>query len=144
MGAAYHEDFSGDLNKPADVRSEPDGTISAVAGGGFNFHFYPVARAAIDPDNIQGIVTLFEARLIVGDPGKPDDRSAARFLCIAGADYYPALTGSWPGNESFNPGVALGKMKYVRTDWRSFSMTTLNKSQLESNPPPIDLTGILP
>jgi hypothetical protein len=35
-------------------------------------------------------------------------------------------------------------MKYVRDNWRSFAMTTLTLSQLQSNPPPINLSGILP
>jgi hypothetical protein len=62
----------------------------------------------------------------------------------SGADYYPALTGGWPGSADFNPGVAAGKMKYVKTIWRSFAMSTVSQSQLESNPPPVNLTGIAP
>ena len=144
MGAAYLEDFSGDANKPADVRREPDGSISATAGDGYNFHFYPADRAAIDPNDIGGIVVVFKARLILADPKKPDDRDIARYLCSSGADYYPALTGGWPGDQNFNPGVALGKLKYVRPEWRSFAMTTVSQAKLESNPPPIDLSGVLP
>lgn len=143
-GAAYVEDFSGDANKPADVRTEPDGTISATAGGGYNFHFYPANRASINPNDVGGIVVVVQARLIVGDPSKPDDRAIARYLLGSGADYYPALTGSWPGNADHNPGVALGKMKYVQSYWRSFAMTTMTQSQLENNPPPINLSGIAP
>jgi hypothetical protein len=144
MGAAYHEDFSGDINRPADVRRERDGTVSATAGGGYNFHFYPVNRASINPSDIGGIVVVLGARLIVADPTKPDDRTSARYLCTGGADYYPALSGGWPGNASFNPGVAIGKLKYVRSDWRSFAMTTLTQTQLKSNPPPVNLNGMLP
>jgi hypothetical protein len=144
IGAHYREDFSGNSNKPADIRHEPDGTISVTAGGGFNFHFYPADRASFDCNDIGGIVVIVRARLIVGDPKKPDDRSKARYLCTGGADYYPAVTGGWPGKADFNPGVAVGKLKYVRTEWRSFAMTTLAKQQLESNPPPVDLTGVMP
>jgi len=144
VGAAYREDFSGDLNQPADCRREPNGTISAAAGGGHNFHFYPANRASIDPNDIGGIVVVLEARLIVADPRKPDDRSSARYLCVGGADYYPSLEGGWPGAASFNPGVAVGKMKYVHSAWRSFAMTTLTQRQLRSNPPPVNLDGVLP
>jgi hypothetical protein len=143
-GAAYLEDFSGDSNKPADIRRESDGTISVTAGGGYNFHFYPSNRASINPNDIGGIVTFFEARLIVGNTSKPDDRSIAHYLGSAGADYYPALTGGWPGNLSYNPGVAVGKMKYIESAWRSFCMTTMTQAQLSSNPPPINFSGILP
>ena len=143
-GAAYLEDFSGNVNKPADIRHEPDGSISVTAGSGYNFHFYPSDRASIEPSDIEGIVTLFEARLIVGDPNKPDDRNRARYLASSGADYYPALTGRWPGTLSYNPGVGGGKLKYVQTEWRSFAMTTLTRDQLTKIPPPINLSGIAP
>lgn len=143
-GAAYLEDFSGDVSKPGDVRQEPDGTISVTAGGGYNFHFYPSDRASINPNDIGGILALFQARLIVGDPNLPDDRSIARYLCGSGADYYPALTGGWPGNLTYNPGVGNGKMKYVQSEWRFFALTTLTAAQLTSNLPPVNLTGVSP
>ncbi len=113
-GAAYLEDFSGDISKPGDVRKEPDGSISVKAGGGYNFHFYPSDRATINPNDIGGILIILEARLIVDNSALPDDRSSAKYLCGAGADYYPSLTGGWPGNLSYNPGVGIGKMKLVR------------------------------
>ena len=139
-GEAYPENFQGN-SIPADIRTEPDGTISVTAGNGYNFHFYPSDRAAINPKNIGGIVAIFEARLIVGNPALADDRSIAQYLCSAGADYYPSVTG--PGIQN-NPSVGNGKMKYVESQWRSFAMTTLTKAQLESNPPPVNLSGILP
>ena len=143
-GAAYLEDFSGDISKPGDVRKEPDGSISVKAGGGYNFHFYPSDRATINPNDIGGILIILEARLIVDNSALPDDRSSAKYLCGAGADYYPSLTGGWPGNLSYNPGVGIGKMKLVQPYWRFFAMTTLNASQLAANPPPVNLNGILP
>jgi hypothetical protein len=139
-GAAYPEDYQGS-SVPGDVRTEPDGTISVTAGKGYNFHFYPSDRGAINPNDIGGVVALFEARLIVGNPSLADDRSIAQFLCGAGADYYPSVSG--PGLEN-NPSVGNGKMKYVQSQWRSFAMTTLSQIQLETNPPPVDLSGILP
>ncbi len=126
---------------PGDIRNESDGTISVTAGNGYNFHFYPSNRGAIDPTDIGGVVAIFQARLIVANPALADDRVLAQYLCSAGADYYPSTTG--PGIQN-NPSVGNGKMKYVTSVWRSFAMTTLTQSQLESNPPPVDLTGILP
>ena len=140
-GAAYLEDYSGNVNHPADLRHEPDGTISVTAGGGYNFHFYPSSRARINPDDIAGLVTFFEARLIIGDPNRPDDRSRARYLASSGADYYPDVTGGWPGDLSYNPGIAGGKLKYVQSNWRSFAMTTLSEDELAHNPPPIQLNS---
>jgi hypothetical protein len=139
-GAAYPEDFQGN-SIPGDSRVEPDGTISVTAGNGYNFHFYPSNRGSINPNDIGGVVALFEARLIVGNPSLADDRGSAQYLASGGADYYPSVSG--PGIEN-NPSVGNGKMKFVKIDWRSFAMSTLSQSQLESNPPPVDLTNILP
>lgn len=143
-GALYVEDFAGDQNKAADIRTLSDGSISVTAGGGFAFHFYPSQRATIDPNDVGGMVVVFEARLIVDDPSKPDDRSIARFVADAGADYWPNLTGGWAGPGDFNPGIAIGKLKYVTSDWRSFAMATVSQAQMESVPPPITLSGVLP
>jgi len=142
-GAHYVEDFSNDENVPADIIKLSDGTISVTAGGRYCFHFYPNDRATINPSDIGGIVVVYEARLIAADPTKTDDRSSAKFVADAGADYYPGLTGNCPvGDNGGCPGVAIGKMKYVTNDWRSFAMTTATQSQLTNNPPPVDLTGV--
>jgi Bacterial Ig domain len=148
-GGAYLEDFSGDSSIPGDVRYEPDGTISVTAGmgawAGYNYHFYPAIRGSINPTDIAGVVSLVEARLILNNPSLPDDRGTAHYLLGAGADYWPSVSGSLPS--SYNgvvPPVANGKMKYVETGWRSFAMTTMTQTDLVNNPPPIDLTGILP
>jgi hypothetical protein len=144
QGADYLDDFAGDVSMPADIRNEPDGTISVTAGGGYCFHFWPADRASINPNDVGGILVLLQARLIVGDPSLPDDRDIANYLAGSGADYYPALTGGWPGNLSYDPGVGNGKLKYVQSDWRFFAMTTLTADQLASNPPPVNLTGVSP
>ncbi len=129
-GTNYPEDFQGN-SVAGDSRTEPDGTISVTAGNGYCFHFYPSNRGSIKSTDIGGIVAIFDARLIVGNPALPDDRGTARYLAAAGADYYPAVTG--PGIQN-NPSVGNGKLKYVQTSWRSFAMTTLTLSQLESHP----------
>ena len=139
-GASYPEDFQGNP-VPPDVRKESDGTISVMPGKGYCFHFYPSNRGSINSNDIGGIVAIFDARLIVRNPGLPDDRGSARYLADAGADYYPRVSG--PGILN-NPSVGIGKLKYVQSNWRSFAMTTLPRSQLASNPPPVNLNGILP
>lgn len=144
QGADYLDDFAGDVSMPGDVRTESDGTISVTAGGGYLFHFWPQDRASINPNDVGGILAVLQARLIVDNPNLPDDRDIAQYLAASGADYYPALTGGWPGNLSYNPGVGTGKLKFVQEDWRFYAMTTLTADQLASNPPPVNLTGVNP
>lgn len=141
-GGWYVEDFSYNAPKTADIRNESDGSISVTAGGGYVFHFYPQERASINPKDIAGIITIFEARLILGNPKGPDDRSAARYLAASGGDYWPNIVGGLLGGATIAPLIDGGKLKYVQTYWRSFAMTTLTEGQLAHNPPPIDLTGI--
>ena len=143
-GAAYVEDFVGDVNKPANIRHESDGSISVTAGGGYAFHFYPSDRSSINPNDIGGVVAVLQARWITADPSKTDDRSTAHYLAAAGADYWPNVTGELPNGPDSNPGIGVGKLKYVQVNWRSFAMSTVSQANLESNPPPVDLTGILP
>jgi hypothetical protein len=143
-GENYLADFEGDQSWPGDVRTESDGTISINVSAGYCFHFWPQDRASINPNDVGGILAIFQARLIVANPSLPDDRSIAEYVAGAGADYYPALTGGWPGNLSYNPGVGTGKIKYVQSEWRFYSMTTLSAQQLANNPPPVNLTGVAP
>lgn len=137
-GAAYREDFAGDANKPADVRNESDGTISVKAGDGYNFHFWSkTGRATINPDDLGGIFTTAQARLVIDDTNKPDDRAKARYLLNMGGDYWLDLAAKWD-NFKTNGGIGMGKFKFVTTSWQAFNMTTLKPDEIRQNPPPID------
>jgi hypothetical protein len=137
-GAAYVEDFAGDVNKPPETRREEDGSLSVKAGGGYNFHFWPTSgRAAIDPGDIAGVFTTVQARLIVDDPSLPDDRSQARYLLSMGADYWLSLSAQWDEWKT-NGDVGIGRFKVVTSGWRAVNMTTLDLEALLQNPPPLE------
>jgi len=136
-GSAFREDFAGDVNISPDVRKEPDGTLSVKAGGGYNYHFWPSGRASINPNDVAGVITTVQARLIVDDPSKPDDRSAARYLLSMGGDYWSTLDAQWD-NYKTNGDIGIGRFKYVEKNWQSFNMSTLSAGVLRQNPPPIE------
>lgn len=136
----YAENFSASYGS-ANTRIEQDGTISVLPTANRVAHFYPRDRFPIIPTDVAGWVAICQMRLILNNQSGVDDRSLAHYLGSVGADYYPSTSG--PGIEN-NPPIAGGKFKYIKSDWRSFAMTTLGQSQLESNPPPIDLSGVLP
>ena len=73
-GAAYREDYTDDVNKPADIRYEEDGSLSVKTSPGYNYHFWHPGRAVIEPNDIAGIFTTVQARLILDRPQQPDDR----------------------------------------------------------------------
>ena len=138
----YSADFATDYGTPVVMRQETDGSFSfSVAAGQVSHFFAPYPRISVNPNDIGGIVALMEARLILKNASGTDDRSVASYLLGSGADPYPSTTGAGIEN---NQSVANGKLKYVGDNWRSFAMTTMTQSQLTANPPPVNLTGILP
>jgi len=137
-GEAYREDFDENISRAADVRQEADGTLSVTAGQGYNFHFWPEdGRVTIDPTDIAGVFTTVQARLIVGNSSQPDDRALARYVLSVGADYWLSLTAPWELGVTPED-VAIGKFKYVRSNWQSFNMSTLSPAELRQTPPPLE------
>ena len=135
-GAAYVEDFKGDVNKPADIRTEPDGSISVTAGGGFNFHFWPSSgRVAIPKDDIEGCFITLQCRLILGDPKGVDDRDEARYLMSVGGDWWQSLTAVWD-NWKTNADMGIGRFRFVTPEWKGYNMISLPVKQVRENPPP--------
>ncbi len=136
-GNAYREDFVGDINKPPDIRYEQDGSISVKAGKGYNFHFWCAnGKAPIGPNDVGGIFTTVQARLVVDNPQRPDDRAQARYLLSMGGDYWLNLTAKWDNGKT-NADIGIGKFKYVKKKWQAFNMTTLSPNEIRQNPPPI-------
>jgi hypothetical protein len=139
-GANYVEDFSGNASKPADLRHEANGAVSATLGGGYNFHLYSIRqRALIDPGDVAGVVSLYSARVIMDDPSGVDERHLARYLASAGADYWlDRYVGAGPGTVA---DVGIGKARYLTPDWMTLTMSTLSLGRLQQHPPPVCIRG---
>lgn len=136
-GANYVEDFVDDKSKPADIRQEATGGISTTAGDGYNFHFWSEnGRVRINPTDIAGTWITMEARLIVDDPNKSDDRAEAKYLLNVGGDYWKSLTAEWDQWKT-NGDIAIARFKWLTSEWQAFNMHTLTEQQLLNNPPPI-------
>ena len=139
-GANYVEDFVGNVSKPADLRDEAGGAVSATLGGGYNFHLYSIrGRAPIDPGDVAGVVSVFSARVIMNDPYGPDERHLARYLASAGADYWlDRYVGAAEGTVA---DVGIGKARWVRPEWSTYTMSTMSLRKLDKLPPPVCLRG---
>jgi hypothetical protein len=139
-GANYVEDFSNNASLPANLRNEPNGAVSATLGGGYNFHLYSTrGRAAIDPDDVAGVVSIYSARVIMDDPSGVDERHLARYLASAGADYWlDRYVGAAPGTVR---DVGIGKARYLGPEWLTLTMSTLSLRDLEKHPPPLCMRG---
>jgi hypothetical protein len=138
QGAAFVEDFKNNAAKGADVKDESKngGGTSVTAGYGYNYHFWTDRALILNPSDIGGIYTRFQARLILNDSNGADDRASARYLANDGADYWRDMTSGWSPDWSTNGGVGGGRFKFVTKDWQNFSMETLTPEQLLKNPPP--------
>ena len=136
-GAYYAENFIDDVSKPGDIRVEPNGNVSVVPGGGYNFHFWPSEGRVRIPSSyfVKGVYITFRCRLILDDPDGPDDRAKARFLMSAGGDYWLSLTAAWDNWET-NGGIGVGRFKFVTNDWLASNCCTLPAVTIRSNPPP--------
>jgi hypothetical protein len=142
-GAAFKEDFANDFSKAANVRDEQEngGGVSVIVGvgdyAGFNFHFWTAkpARVDIDTSTIVGIYTSCEARLIIDDPKKPDDRKDCKNILMMGADWWLNKETGWKPDWSANSGIAGGRSKWVTTEWQTYNMCTLSPDETRKNPP---------
>ncbi|MEL6385489.1 MAG: LamG domain-containing protein [Cyanobacteria bacterium J06626_18] len=133
-GAAYKLDFANDTNQPADIRTEPDGSLSIKVTPGFNFHFWPTGgRGTIDPNDVGGVYTTVDAKLILDDPNKPDDRAQAKYLMGMGSDYWKDATAGWD-NFKTNYDAVVGRFRYVDSEWDSFGATSFTEEAIEEDP----------
>jgi hypothetical protein len=136
-GAAYVEDFVGDVNKPADIRKEPDGSISVTAGDGYNFHFWPsTGRVTIPKGDVLGCFVTVNARLILHDPNGIDDRNSARYLMGVGGDWWQSMDAVWD-NWKTNWDMGIGRFRFVTNEWQGFNLITLSPEQTKLFPPPL-------
>lgn len=140
--------FGGSLRE--DKRTNADGSveIKPPADANYAWHgWWALGRVTIDPTDIAAMFVTLQARLVVDDAARPDDRSQARLLVQVGADYYPDKSTGWPGA---NPAVATSRVKRVKNDWQSFNMTTfsdvgvqdpgggITESAFRAAPPPME------
>lgn len=140
-GAAYVEDFAGDVNKPADKRKESDGSISVTAGDGYNFHFWPKqGRVNFPKGDVKGCYATVRARLILDDPDGIDDRESARYVMSVGGDWWESLSAVWD-NWTTNWDMGIGRFRFVTSEWKSFNMITLPADTVRKYPPNFHIDG---
>jgi hypothetical protein len=138
-GSMYNEDFRlGDDVKPAQVRSEASGGLSVKPVWPYAYHFWCCGRQQFNRPDLGGVYATFQARLVVDDAAKTDDRAKARFLGYTGLDYWRDLTSGWAPGQPNNGEAGHGRMKYVTNEWRAFNMTTVDATTLRAVPPPLE------
>ncbi len=122
-----------------------DNSASSLPIPGLNMHGWWDSRVRIDSHSIDAMVVSLEARLVVNDENRGDDRGDAKYLVHVGADYYPS--DAPPSGRLIPVGVSRAKM--VTNEWQTFALTTLSdvgkqepgggisEEELRANPPPL-------
>ncbi len=143
-GGHYIENFAGNAAIAQNIRMITDGSIAAKLPHRYNYHFWPnAARPYINASDIAGIFITVQARLIVDDPTRPDDRYYAKYLINVGADWWLSTTAPYQ-NQTTNTPAAIGRFKVVTNNWQTYNATTLSAAQILANPPPLEQpTGLL-
>jgi len=136
QGAAYVEDFAGDVSKPADIRYEPGGSVSVTAGDGYNFHFWPNSgRVNFPIDDVVGCFVTVKARLILNDSAGVDDRATAKYVLSVGGDWWQSLTVGW-NQWTTNADMGIGRFRFVTPAWKSYNMYSVPEDTMRNDPPP--------
>jgi hypothetical protein len=153
-GENYPKSLTGTQTIAADLRKK-DATMGVTikpVSGRHAFHGWCCGPSLIDPPDIAAVHVTTQARLVVDDPSRADDRSQARYLVQVGADYYPTATTkiSEFAPTGYNPGVGLSRFKLVKSEWQAISFTTINvgvedprggaisEAELRAAPPPLE------
>lgn len=150
-GEDFPKSLQGSDTRPANVRNNADGTRSLKPQGQDRvFHGWGNVKT-FDGWDVKALFVTLQARLVVDDTSKPDDRHLAKYLIHVGADYYPEA--STRVNETapayYFPGVGISRSKYVRNSWRAFNFATIDAGkpepggsistqELRDNPPPLE------
>ena len=111
-------------------------TVGVGAYAGYNYHFWPSGgRAFVDVNNVIGVYTACDARLVKDDPNGPDDRAQCKNILQMGMDWWLDTSTGWLPDWSANSGLGAMRTKWVTTDWQTFNFCTLTPADITANPP---------
>jgi hypothetical protein len=116
--------------------------------GQFWHGWWGAGRLAINPADIGAFFVTVQARLVVADQAKPDDRHKAQIGLQVGADYYLDTVTTY--RESYAPAIGINRTKTINNNWQAYSYTTLSdvgsqqpgggitEAALRAAPPPME------
>jgi hypothetical protein len=157
-GSHWFQAWKSDLtwaNDNVDLRRNADGSVAVrvplnspnAIHGIWEQGKLDISRVVAD---MAALFATVQARLVVDDPSRPDDRAAANLLMHVGGDYYPDMAAS--AADSFPPSAGLSRLKRITSDWQSFNFATIDTARqdyrgasasisttaLGNNPPPLE------
>ncbi|MFT3801748.1 MAG: hypothetical protein QM766_11060 [Burkholderiaceae bacterium] len=149
-GAVYGKSSLFGATTAEDNRTNSDGSteIKPPSDANYAWHgWWGKGRVTIPPTDIAALFVTLQARLVVDDSKRTDDRANARYLVQVGNDYYKDTATSW----SFVvPSAMTARSKRVTNDWQAFSATTfsdvgiqepgggISEAAFRAAPPPLE------
>ena len=152
-GQLYPWSLRGKNVKDPDVRDGENGSIQVLQDPDMLFHGWG-AEMTYDTADILAVHVQAQARLVVDDASKPDDRDKAELLLQIGADYYPVIgmrtddpLMQMNDGGGYFPGAGLSRAKLITNEWQTFNFINIDTAkqepggsitvaQLRDNPPP--------
>jgi len=129
--------------------TETSTVVKIHSNPGYFWHgWWEGGRVAINPNDIAAVFVTVQARTVVADPNKPDDRGSAQLGLQVGADYY--LDTKMTFSEGYAPAVGIARTKNITGNWQAYSFTTfsdvgsqnpgggITEAEFRAAPPPLD------
>jgi hypothetical protein len=152
VGGVYYGKPATNLPAMSEVVVSESSTSKAVKvpeNRGYFWHgWWNSGRLAINPTDIDALFVTVQARMVVADASKADDRARAQVGLQVGADYYLDTVTVY--QESYAPAVGIARTKTITNNWQAFSYTTLSdvgsqmpgggitEAALRAAPPPME------
>lgn len=125
FGREFDADFKQNISRTAAGGHAAGGEYAVAFERGSAFHFWPATGRHDLPDEpLCGVVVAVQARQ--HPPPGTDATLSGQLLLGLGADYWRDRRAVWDGKGS-NPGIALGRLRYVIGEWRWHVLNTADK-----------------
>jgi hypothetical protein len=122
FGRQFDADFKQNISHQALRMQSSNGDLTVAFSRGSAFHFWPKgARHVLPNEPLCGVIVTVQAREVRA-PGT-EESSVGHYLIGLGADYWRDRTTAWNGKDS-NPGIAVGRLRYVSNQWRWYILNT--------------------
>ncbi len=117
------------------IRNTPEGHRAFYPKYGYWFHGWSNRYTPSTPGDVDVYFYTIYMRLRLIDPNGEDDRSTARFVTHAGADWWDL------DDEGYIGDIGISRYRSLTSDWQPVNfISEITKEELEANPPPLQTT----
>lgn len=117
-----YTDFATDTHFAAELFVQSRGESVTRVANGHAFHWWPNSGRFLIPTNtIHGILVVCQGKLL---PTPGNSPTAEAYVFGVGADYWIDLISPWAPGFVNNPGVGVGQLKFLTTEWSWHVMST--------------------